>query len=151
MDNVRWLWFFPLMGMILLGLTGVAGTAEVFPDRIEEEGLVIARAVDEEELGEMRGGYMGISFSVLLEGYWDNLGNHILNTDMPDDPGPLPVLPGQVQIQAGIGGLYGARGIFQIVQVPGSNNVVNTNMIVNISVIQIMGQSLANISNLLPW
>ena len=94
---------------------------------------------------------MGISFSVLLEGYWDNLGNHILNTDMPDDPGSLPVLPGQVQIQAGIGGLYGARGIFQIVQVPGSNNVVNTNMIVNISVIQIMGQSLANISNLLPW
>lgn len=133
----------------LLGFGSPVGAAEVFPDRIEDRGVVIAQAVSEDELRGMRGSYMGIYFSVLFEGYWDNMGNSF--SDTTGDPEGVPSVPGQVQIQAGIGGLYGARGIFEIVQVPGSNNVVNTTLIVNISVVQITGQSLADISSLLPY
>lgn len=143
---MRCLSIFSLVGLFFLG---PAGATEVLPDRIEDGGMVIAQAIGEDELQGMRGTYMGISFSVLFEGYWDNMGNSFSNT--VGDQGAMPSVPEQVQIQATVGGLYGARGIFEIVQVPGSNNVVNTNMVVNISVVQIVGQSMADISSLLPW
>lgn len=143
---MRSLSIFSLVGLFFLG---PAGATEVLPDRIEDGGMVIAQAIGEDELQGMRGTYMGISFSVLFEGYWDNMGNSFSNT--VGDQGAMPSVPEQVQIQATVGGLYGARGIFEIVQVPGSNNVVNTNMVVNISVVQIVGQSMADISSLLPW
>ncbi len=138
----------------LLAVMLVAGSVRASSPRIFEEAIflgeeVVAQAVDEGELDEMRGAYMGMSFSVVFEGYWDTLGNSFYETQ--GEPASAPSLPSNVRIEASVGGFYGARGVFQIVQVPGSNNIIDTDLIINISIIQVTQLGVEEIIRSLPW
>ncbi len=106
----------------------------------EENIFTTAELAKEESLQEIRGGYMGVYFQVVFTGFWDNLGHSvsILEGDSNSDFSVDPVASSSgtdVKSLALIGGFNGANGIFQINQVPGSNNIIENNLIINITVI----------------
>lgn len=156
-----------LTAMIVFLLSAVSAHAfvEVRHDRLEVDGKMLGKAVNEREMGEIRGGFMGFSFSALFQGWWNSLGSadSSLHTttgtpsdtgnDTPGEPvaAKLPANP-TVNIQASVGEMGGARGVFQIVQVPGSNNLVVSTLNVNIQIIQVLGGvSIADLRTMLPW
>jgi len=106
----------------------------------EENIFATVELAKEESLQEIRGGYMGVYFQVVFTGYWDNLGHSVSilegdsNSEFSADP--VASLSGtNVRSIALIGGFNGANGIFQINQVPGSNNIIENNLIINITII----------------
>jgi hypothetical protein len=123
-------------------------------DTLEVNGEVLGEAVTEEEMDGKRGTYMGFYFSVLFEGYWDSLGyNATLITDTnastPATISSAAIPPGtQVNIQASVSGIGDTKGIFMITQVPGSGNVVTSNLIINIQIVQVLGNTLQNLNSL---
>ena len=123
-------------------------------DTLEVNGEVLGEAVTEEEMDGKRGTYMGFYFSVLFEGYWDSLGyNATLITDTnastPANISSAAIPPGtQVNIQASVSGIGDTKGIFMITQVPGSGNVVTSNLIINIQIVQVLGNTLQNLNSL---
>lgn len=144
--------------MTMLAAVPAWGELEVGPERLETNGKILGDVISEAEMDHLRGGYMGFHLSVLFEGGWDTLGNAngALTTDATGPGNPaganLPALPAgtAVNIQATVGEMAGARGIFQITQVPGSGNVVTSNMIINIQIVQVPEAVLSNLP-LLPW
>lgn len=96
------------------------------------------------ELGELRGGFAGLAFSVFFSGTFDSLGNATGTLDVDttgtfDEPAPeVTVTDTNVLITAVVGEFQGASGIFLINQVPGSFNVVNLNMFIQISIINVL-------------
>ena len=118
---------------------GGPGTIGKAPD------LAWASPVPDRELAKMRGGIGGLAFSVAFTGSVDNLGN--LQGFLAVDPGAaqvgqppnINVSNGQVNIETSIGNFQGASGIFQITQVPGSFNVVNNNLFVQIAIVNLPG------------
>ena len=132
----------------------------VQPDRLEIDGKMLGKAINEKEMEEMRGGYMGFSFTVIFKGWWDSLGNASAllqgNSAVTGSPGAANTIPTNnlpantaVNIQATVGDMGAARGIFQITQVPGSNNLVNNTLNLNIQIIQVLGNTLSNLPNML--
>ena len=106
----------------------------------EEDIFTTVELAKEESLQEIRGGYMGVYFQVVFTGFWDNLGHNVSilegnsNSDFSSDP--VVSLSGtNARSIALIGGFNGANGIFQINQVPGSNNFIENNLIINITII----------------
>lgn len=155
-----------VMVVFLLLLSAISAYAfvEVRPDILEVDGKMLGKAVNEIEMDGMRGGYMGYSFSVVFQGWWDSLGNASAllqgGGSVAGNPGttanasgaiPTNNLPANtaVNIQATVGNMGAAKGIFQITQVPGSNNLVNNTLNVNINIIQVLGNSLSNLPNML--
>ena len=143
-----------LVGAMVIHTTPMWASMGVKSDRLELDGEVLGEAVSEEEMDGKRGTYMGFYFSVLFEGFWDTLGYY--NTSLMTG-GTTPLgntssssLPQgtQVNIQATVSGIEGTKGIFQITQVPGSGNIVTSNLIVNIQIIQVLGNSLPSILSL---
>lgn len=140
---------------ILIWAMPVSAFVGVHPDRLEVNGKVIGKAIGETEMNSLRGGYMGFYFSVFFEGFWDTLGNYNANLTTGDTPpggissSNLPPNTA-VQIQASVGELGNARGIFQITQVPGSGNIVQNTLLVNIQIIQMLGNTIPNLPTL-PW
>ncbi|MDL1957691.1 MAG: hypothetical protein LWW95_11705 [Candidatus Desulfofervidus auxilii] len=105
----------------------------------EEDIFATVELAKEESLQEIRGGYMGVYFQVVFTGYWDNLGHSVSilegdsNSEFSADS--VVSLSGtNVRSIALIGGFNGANGIFQINQVPGSNNIIENNLIININI-----------------
>ena len=105
----------------------------------EENIFTTVEMVKKESLQEIRGGYMGVYFQVVFTGFWDNLGHSVSilegdsNSDFSSDP--VVSLSGtNARSIALIGGFNGANGIFQINQVPGSNNIIENNLIININI-----------------
>ncbi len=98
----------------------------------------------DEELGELRGGFAGLAFSVFFSGTFDSLGNatgtlEVDTTGNFDAPDPVvTVTDTEVQITTVIGDFQGANGIFQIASVPGSFNVVNNNLFIQIAIINVL-------------
>ncbi len=110
-------------------------------------GASWATPVSDRDLGSMRGGFGGLAFSVAFTGTVGNVGN--LQGFLAVDPGATQNAPpptfstadGQVNIQTSIGNFQGASGIFQITQVPGSFNVVNNNLFIQIAVVNLVNTS----------
>ncbi len=105
------------------------------------------KLVKSESLQEIRGGYKGIYFQVIFTGYWDDLGHDVSieggndfigmkNNQDTSDFSKNTVSSSGVKVKsfAIIGNFNGANGIFQINQVPGSNNIVRNNLIININI-----------------
>ncbi len=103
------------------------------------------KLVKNESLQEIRGGYKGVYFQVIFTGYWDDLGRNVSieggndfigmenNQDTSDFSKNAVSSSSGVKVKsfAIIGNFNGANGIFQINQVPGSNNIVKNNLIIN--------------------
>jgi hypothetical protein len=126
----------------------------------EEETTVFANAelVKENSLQEVRGGYMGVYFQVIFTGFWDNLGHNISilegdsNSNFSTEQAATSSSETNVRSIALIGGFNGANGIFQINQVPGSNNIIENNLVININIItdQQITQSLSEMIRNVP-
>jgi len=153
----RKLFLTSLIVLTIIGTTPTLASMKLGPEGLEIDGEVLGMAIEEKNMDEMRGGYLGISFSVLFEGFWDTLGNFNANlitngsggsgsagTSIP--PSSLPPNTA-VKIEASIGSFGGGKGIFQITQVPGSGNIINNTLLVNIQVIQVLGNTVPNIIN----
>lgn len=114
------------------------------------------------DLGEMRGGFNGIAFSFWVQGSIEDL------TGTTTDPAAVPVQPvtgvtatdlsftsvnGDVQLGTVISGNFeGASGIFQIASVPGSNVAVTNNLIMQVTVVNVVESvSLASLRDVLGF
>jgi len=141
-----------LIVLTIIGTTPSLAFMKLGPEGLEVDGEVLGTPIEEKNMEDMRGGYLGINFSVLFEGFWDTLGNFNANlitnggtgsgsagTTIP--PSSLPPNTA-VKIEASIGDLGGGKGIFLITQVPGSGNIVNNTLLVNIQIIQVLGNTL---------
>jgi len=103
-----------------------------------------ALALSDQELGEIRGGIRGVSFEVFamwfaeVSSLDDPTNGLILRPVIAGSVGgligqPFGINNGQVNLITEIGDFNGGSGIFQIVQVPGSNNIINNNLFINIT------------------
>jgi hypothetical protein len=151
-----------LIILTVIGTTPSLAFMRLGPEGLEVDGEMLGTPIEEKNMEDMRGGYLGVNFSVLFEGFWDTLGNFsaslITNggtgsgstgtgssgTTIP--PSSLPPNTA-VKIEASIGDLGGGKGIFQITQVPGSGNIVNNTLLVNIQIIQVLGNTLPSTMN----
>jgi len=82
------------------------------------------------EMASARGGFDGIAFGIFLSGTL----SQPVTTTLPAGLTVSTLSPSQVQIIGGIGNLAGASGIFQFTNIVGDMNVVNNNIIINVSV-----------------
>ncbi len=126
----------------LLATASPLATAEAATMHLAPKGDW-AQKLPEQELAELRGGFFGIAFSVFFNGFFDNLGNAqgSLEVDTGGATAPPPEFStsdGQVRISTVIGDFQGATGLFQIAQVPGSFNIVNNNLFVQVAVINVL-------------
>lgn len=112
-----------------------------------------ATPLSDSEMGELRGGFDGLAFSVFFTGSIDSLGNTTSSTGTTTTGAPPPnvtVSDGTVRISSLVGNFQGANGIFQIAQVPGSFNVVNNNLFVQVALISVTNPTLIpNLATLL--
>jgi hypothetical protein len=109
------------------------------------------------ELDQLRGGYAGFYFGVSFTGYWSSpgmasgslgySGSIVSEPNYQLPPGSLPAggttTGDGVSIQAYVGNFGGASGIFQLIQSPGSYNVIQNNLIVQITMITVQNQAQA--------
>ncbi len=113
-----------------------------------------AQPLSDREMGELRGGFDGIAFSIFFTGTVDSLGNSSISggttTGGSVPPPSVTTSNGNVTISTVVGNFQGANGIFQIAQVPGSFNVVNNNLFIQVALINVTNQAaLSSISSLL--
>jgi len=136
-----------LIGLMIIHTTPMWASMGVKSDRLELDGEVLGEAVTEEEMDGKRGTFMGFYFNTMFEGWWDTLGNYNANLSTSTNANTTPSLSSsssstlgtQVNIQATVSGINNTKGIYQTVLVPGSNNIVITNMTVNIQIFQTLG------------
>lgn len=131
---------------LILAVIGCLALIPLFPIR----GMAAEKAVPElaalggeaepltsGEMAGLRGGYNGLAFRVVFEGFVDSNGNqdYTLNTtdsSTPQSDVTVTQGDGQVSLTASVGGFAGASGVFQVTQIPGSFNVVRNNLYVQL-------------------
>jgi hypothetical protein len=137
----------------------LAAIATVEPAAAEPQKAIAALAlapdadwgepVGDEALAGLRGGFNGLAFSVYFTGMFDSLGNSTgtLATDTtgtfvsPD--GTTTIADGTVTSTANIGQLGDARGVFFFNQIAGNMNVLNTQLTIQISIINVINSGTA--------
>jgi hypothetical protein len=144
-----------LIVLTLIGTTPTLAFMKLGPDGLEVDGEVLGTPIEEKTMEDMRGGYLGISFSVIFEGFWDNLGNYTASIITGGNVGPgstgttsTPPPNTAVKVEASVGGFNSSKGIFLITQVPGSNNQTFINLSVNINILQVLGNTLPTSLNI---
>jgi hypothetical protein len=129
--------FLALSFMVALPLAG-AGS----------EGI-LGRRLTDRELNEIRGGYLGgFAFGISFTGSWDTSGQ-MTGSIVYSDTGNLPpsgsaageVAGNGFTIQAYVGDFQGASGVFQIIQSPGSYNVLNNNLWVAVTIVNVTNEA----------
>jgi len=125
---------------------------------LEEQGLV---TLGESQMADMRGGYLGFYFAITFQGFWDTQGNQWVDVNYDagfngsGQSGQITLSSADANTTSGsttatgdgtsdenvqfkatavLGGLNGGQGLFQVNQVPGSNNIVSNSLIVNLTV-----------------
>lgn len=138
-------------GMLLLSaIAGIAAVASspAFAQSGNLSAMPLAawaQPLSDGEMGELRGGFDGIAFSVFFTGTVDSLGNSSISSGTTTGgtvpPPSVTTSNGNVSISTVVGNFQGANGIFQIAQVPGSFNVVNNNLFIQVALINVTNQS----------
>jgi hypothetical protein len=118
-----------------------AGELETKPVNLLTQMAAWATPLNDSQMGELRGGFAGFAFNVILSGTLENLANTgSTNTTTPtgaSDP-TVTVGDGTVNIQTAIGSFNGAQGVFQIANLDHSSfNIVNQNMFVQVALIDV--------------
>ena len=85
------------------------------------------RALSETELGEARGGYGGVYFTLLGYGDFSNTGGQL-----PDGVSITSQSADLVSLNLGLATLPNSGGFVQFASVVGNNNIVNNNLILNV-------------------
>lgn len=145
-------------GMLLLSVIAAMASSPAFAQSGNLSAMPIAawaQPLSDREMGELRGGFDGIAFSAFFTGTVDSLGNASgsLSSGITTGNTPPPSVTtsnGNVSISTVVGNFQGANGIFQIAQVPGSFNVVNNNLFIQVALINVTNQAqLTGIASLL--
>jgi hypothetical protein len=84
------------------------------------------------DMSGARGGYRGVSFGVYFNGSVSSSGN---TGELPPGMSVMQDGDNRVQLQAALGDLGGANGLFQFTNVVGDMNVVNNSIVINIMVL----------------
>jgi hypothetical protein len=98
-----------------------------------------AKAIPDSQLKKMRGGFNGLAFSAYMTAFVENA-NGDLSGSVSETPTPqitTNTQNGQVSISTAVGFTGNLSGVFNVVQVPGSYNVVNSTLTVNIAIINV--------------
>jgi len=136
-----------------LTLSAIVGASPAFAGEsgtlhLKPQGAWV-QAVPDRELGEMRGGFFNLAFSAVLTAFIEN-GSGNLASAVNVQVGDSPTLPtpsdftnqnGEVRIASFIGSMSNVNGIINVVQVPGSNNNVFTQLVLNIAIVNVGSQS----------
>lgn len=88
------------------------------------------RAMSDTELGDTRGGYGSILFS--LSGYGDISS---LNGDLPDGINVNSQSPDLVSLDVGLASLPNTGGFVQFASIVGNNNIINNNLTLNVYIL----------------
>ncbi|MFZ5790969.1 MAG: hypothetical protein ACOY3L_09745 [Pseudomonadota bacterium] len=141
-----------LLGTALLLAAAPAGAAEMKALAALTEIKAWATPLDDKEMGELRGGFAGFAFNVIMSGTIDRLASSSSGpvTTGVNDP-TVTVQDGMVNIQTAIGSFNGASGVFQLANLEHSSfNVVNQNLFVQIALIDVANTAdIPTIQNLL--
>jgi hypothetical protein len=89
-------------------------------------------SVNDSEMAEARGGYRGVSFGVYFSGSVSSSGN---TGELPAGMSITQDGDNHVQLQASLGDLGGASGLFQFTNVVGDMNIVNNSIVINVMVV----------------
>ena len=89
-------------------------------------------AMNDADMAEARGGYRGVSFGVYFNGSVSSPGN---TNELPAGMRVTQDGDNRVQLQAALGDLGGARGLFQFTNVVGDMNVVNNSIVINVMIV----------------
>lgn len=122
-----------LMVCVVLGSLGVTSTAaagtsnELASAFSDDSGFT---EMDKSDMADQRGGYDGIAFGIFLSGTL----SQPVTTTLPPGLTVTAPSPSQVQIVGAVGNLGNASGIFQFTNVVGDMNVINNNIVINVSI-----------------
>jgi len=128
-----------MLGVVLpvaVGAPAIASDPTTRAPAILADMVAWAEPLSDKEMGELRGGFAGFAFNVIMTGTIAQL------TDTGGVTGALPpnvtVSDGMVNVQTAIGSFNGASGVFQIANLENSSfNVINQNMFVQIAIIDV--------------
>ena len=110
-----------------------------------------AKSVPEKALGKLRGGYRGLAFSAVFMAFVENRNGNLSGSgDTGGSTPPVTTTPqGDVSVSTNVSFSGNLSGIFNIVQVPGNYNVVNSTLNVNIALVNVAsGGRLPSLSSL---
>jgi hypothetical protein len=96
------------------------------------DGSASFETVGDGEMAEARGGYRGISFGIYFNGSVSSTGN---TGELPAGMSVTQDGDNHVQLQAALGDLGGANGLFQFTNVVGDLNIVNNSIVINVMVV----------------
>jgi hypothetical protein len=97
-----------------------------------------AEPLKDSEMGELRGGYAGFAFNVIMSGTIAELTDTGVNGATSAPPPNISTGNGTVNIQTAIGSFNGASGVFQIANLENSSyNVINQNLFVQVALIDV--------------
>lgn len=113
-----------------------------------------AKPLNDQEMGELRGGFGGLAFNVVFGGTIEHLADPTPGANgVTGAPDPTVTQSnGMVNIQTAAGTSFnGASGVFQIANLDHSNyNVINQNLFVQVAIIDVANAaSIPTIQNLL--
>lgn len=112
-----------------------------------------AKPLNDQEMGELRGGFGGLAFNVVFGGTIEHLADPGTGANgVTGAPDPTVTQSnGMVNIQTAVGNFNGASGVFQIANLDHSNfNVINQNLFVQVAIIDVANTaSIPTIQNLL--
>ncbi|MGH6751357.1 MAG: hypothetical protein ACREDP_04245 [Bradyrhizobium sp.] len=112
-----------------------------------------AKPLNDQEMGDLRGGFGGLAFNVVFGGTIEHLADPGTGANgVTGAPDPTVTQSnGMVNIQTAVGSFNGASGVFQIANLDHSNfNVINQNLFVQVAIIDVANAaSIPTIQNLL--
>jgi hypothetical protein len=89
-------------------------------------------SMNDDDMSQARGGYRGVSFGVYFNGSVSSQGN---TGELPAGMSVTQDGDNRVQLQAALGDLGGANGLFQFTNVVGDMNVVNNSIVINVVIV----------------
>jgi|GEM_PF-1590308 len=89
-------------------------------------------SIADDDLGDMRGGFGGIAFSVIFGG---SIANAAADNTLPSGLEVAQSDDNRVAITGALGSFAGANGAFQLTNIEGDNNVVNQSLTINVAII----------------
>ncbi len=121
-----------------VGTPAIAGDLTSKTPALLTDMVAWAQPLTDKEMGELRGGYLGFAFNVIMSGTIAGL-TDTTDTGTTDAlPPNVTVSDGMVNVQTAVGSFNGASGVFQIANLENSNfNVINQNLFVQIAIIDV--------------
>ena len=130
-----------MLGALLplaIGTPAIAGEVTAKAPGLLADVAAWAEPLNDTEMGELRGGFAGFAFNVIMSGtiaeLTDTGTSGVTNAPAPN----VTTGNGLVNIQTAIGSFNGASGVFQIANLENSSfNVINQNLFVQIALIDV--------------